>query len=266
MLAELIRYARLRCPRYARRLGLAREHVAITFRHRRLRKDWAPHLEASKAVITEAIDRCVNRRRALVIGAGDGRDVPVDELAARFDQVVLCDVVVGPELRGFARKHPGQVLVAEWDATGALEALASGLNTLSTAAVETLFREGEPGQPPGGEPDLVVSANCISQLGTVPASAYDPGDDEGFASRCAEAAAQRHLLWLSARTGVRVLIGDMARLDVAPDGSVEKREEVPGMKGLRAPDHTWLWRLAPIPEFSREFSRVHEVGAWIDAL
>jgi hypothetical protein len=265
MLAELLRYFTLRCPPWARLLGMAREHVAITYRHRRTASAWAPHLEASKAAILEGAERCKERRRALVIGAGDCRDVPVAELAARFAEVVLTDVVLGPELRQFARRSGGKVRAEVWDATGALAELARGWRTLTRAQVEALFAKSDPGVPPGGEPDLVVSANCISQFGVVPVNRFPgAGDDEKFQDRCGAAAARRHQQWLAARSGVRVLLGDCARLDLAADGRELKRARMPGMDGLRKPDRTWQWWLAPIPEWSADFHRVHEVGAWID--
>lgn len=265
MLAELLRSLRLHAPGWARRLGLVHEHVAITFRRRRASAAWAPHLEASRAAILTAADRCTARRRVLVIAAGDCADVPVRELAARFGEVWLTDIVLGPELFEHARVGSGHVHAAIWDATGALETLARAWRTLGPAQVEALFADGEAGPPPGGEPDLVVSANCISQLGVVPLDRLARGQaDEPLVARCAAAAARRHLAWLQARAGVRVLLGDQARLDVSAQGIELRREPVPGLEDLRAPDRTWRWTLAPIPELNREFHRVHEVGAWID--
>ncbi len=125
--------------------------------------------------------------------------------------------------------------------------------------------KGEAGPPPGGEPDLVVSANCISQLGIVSVDRLRvAGADEAFEKRCGAAAARRHQKWLAARTGVRVLLGDRARLDIDAQGRELKREQMPGMDGLRRPDRSWQWMLAPIPEWDPKFHRVHEVGAWID--
>ena len=265
MLAELLRYFTLRCPPWARLLGLAYEHAAIATRHRRTAAAWTPHLEASRSAILAGAERCKSRRLALVVGAGDCRDVPVAELAARFDQVVLTDVVLGPELRKLAKRSGGRIRAEVWDATGVLAQLATGWRKLGEAQIEALFAKGEPGLPPGGEPDLVVSANCISQLGIVPVDRLDvKGADDGFQDRCGAAAARRHQQWLAARTGVRVLLGDQARLDLAADGRELKREKMPGMDGLRRPDRSWRWLLAPIPEWSPDFDRVHEVGAWID--
>ena len=71
------------------------------------------------------------------------------------------------------------------------------------------------------------------------------------------------LEWLAKRTGVRVLLADVERLNIAPDGRVLKRESLSARYGLQRPDRRWRWDLAPIPEWSPDFHRVHEVGAWI---
>jgi hypothetical protein len=264
MLPELLRSLTLRAPGWARRLGLVHEHVAITFRRRRAAQAWEPHLQASRAAILAATDRCAQRRRALVIGAGDGADVPVAELAARFDELVLTDVVLGPELRRWVRRSRRRVRAEIWDASGALERLARERANADAAHLAAVFAQADPGAPPGDEPDLVISANCISQLGVVPLDAFAAAEDDAFVRRCAAAAARRHLGWLAARSGVRVLLGDLARLDLAPDGRELRRELVPGLEHLRPPDRSWRWMIAPRPELSREFDRVHEVGAWID--
>jgi len=265
MLRELLRTLLVSSPSWARRLGLAHENAAIAARHRRCAAAWAPHLAASREAILAAADRCLRRRAALVIGAGDCLDVPVAALAGRFEAVVLADVVLSPAARRCARRAPDRVRCLAWDATGALARLAAATPQADPAEIRRLFAEADPGPPPGGEPDLIVSANCISQLGLVPAHSLPAADrDSSFPDRCAEAAARRHLSWLAARPGVRVLIADAARLDVAPDGSILKRENLRARFGLRPPDRAWRWDLAPIPEWSPDFSRVHEVGAWFD--
>lgn len=267
MLAELLRRWRTDSPRWARQLGLAREHFAIAGRHDRVRSAWAPHLRASREAILAAAERCPKRERALVIGAGDCLDVPVEELAQRFATVTLADVVVSAAAKDWAKRLPGRVRCAQWDATGALARLAEVRDVISAHDVPKLFAEADPGPPPGGEPDFVVSANCLSQLGLVPAHSLPAAEkDKGLPDRCAKVAARRHLDWLAERRGaVRVLLVDAARLDLAPDGvTVRKTETLYTRFGLRAPDRTWRWNLAPIPEWSPDFHRVHDVGVWVD--
>lgn len=264
MFARLFRNFLTSCPPAARQLGLLREHEDIAQRHARVRAAWAPHLAMSRQVVLETAERCASRRRALVIGAGDCLDVPVEGLAGMFGQVVLADIVTSAEVKRWERKLPGRVQGVNWDASGALAALAAVRETVAPHEAPEIFAKADPGPPPGSEPDFIVSANCISQLGLVPGHSLPAyAKDKGLPERCAKAAARRHLAWLAQRPGVRVLLADAARLDIGPDGRQLKKETLHERFGLPKPDRTWRWDLAPIPEWSRDFHRVHEVGAWI---
>lgn len=192
--------------------------------------------------------------------------MPVAELAERFAQVTLADVVVGAAAKDWAKRRPDRVRCVAWDASGALARLAEVRDVVAAADAPKLFADADPGPPPGGEPDFVVSANCLSQLGLVPGHSLVAAErDKSLPDRCARAAARRHLDWLAARRGaVRVVLADAARLDLAPDGKVLKTETLHTRFGLRAPDRTWRWDLAPIPEWAPDYHRVHDVGAWIE--
>jgi len=265
MIRELIDALRTRCAPGARTLGLAYEAAAIAARHRRVGASWAPHLAASRETILRGAERCRKRERVLVIGAGACLDVPVGELAEHFSEVVLADVAVSLVARRWQRRSGGKVRAIAWDATGVLATFAARRASATAAEIERLLVESDPGEPPGGEADLVVSANCLSQLGLIPADRLDAVEsDEDLSVRCTHAAARRHLAWLAVRPGVRVLLSDVARLDVAVDGRELEHRTIFENLMLRAPDKTWRWDLAPIPEWSREWNRVHEVGAWID--
>jgi len=263
MFAALLRRFATTCPPAARELGLLREHEDIAKRHARVRAAWAPHLAASRRVVLEAADRAPRRERVLVVGAGDCLDVPVADLAGRFREVVLADIVTSAEVRRWEKQLPGRVRGVNWDASGALAVLAPVRATIAAHEAPELFARADPGPPPRGEPDFIVSANCISQLGLVPGHALPAyAQDKGLPDRCAKAAARRHLAWLEGRPAPWILLADAARLDLAPDGRVLKKETLHERFGLPKPDRTWRWDLAPIPEWSTEFHRVHDVGAW----
>lgn len=264
MFARLFRNFFTSCPPAARRLGLLREHEDIAKRHARVRDAWASHLAESRKLVLEIAHTCARRERALVIGAGDCLDVPVDELAGIFKEVILADIVTSAEVRRWERRFPGRVHGVNWDASGALAALVVVRDTVATHEAPEIFARAEPGPPPGGEADFIVSANCLSQLGFVPGHSLPAyGNDKSLPDRCAKAAARRHLAWLQLRPGVKLLMTDAARLDLAPDGRQLKKETLHERFGLPKPDRTWRWNLAPIPEWSKDFHRVHDVGAWI---
>ena len=87
MILELLEYLTTDCPRYARRLGYLKEAIAIRARQARLKSAWAPHLENSKDVIREAMDRCGRRRTALVLGSGLLLDIPLTLGIGRLEWV-----------------------------------------------------------------------------------------------------------------------------------------------------------------------------------
>jgi hypothetical protein len=264
MFARFFRRLATTCPPVARQLGLLREHEDIATRHARVSAAWAPHLAECRRVILEAAAACPRRRRVLVIGAGDCLDVPVAELAELFSEVVLADIVTSAGVRRLEKRFPGKVRGINWDASGALAALAAVRETVEAHAAAEIFAQADPGPAPGGEADLVVSANCISQLGLVPGHSLRAyARDKGLPDRCAKAAAKRHLAWLQQQSGMRLLLADTARLDISPEGRVLKKETLHERFGLPRPDRTWRWDLAPIPEWSRDFHRVHEVGVWV---
>lgn len=265
VLRQFIRSLRVDAHPAARRLGLVREHVAIDARHARVAEAWKSHLDSSHDAIREISGRCPNRNRVLVVGAGDCLDVPVPDLAAHFGEVILADVVISPVVREFEKNLPTKVKGVVWDATGALARLAQRSGPLTTVEAASIFEHADPGPPPGGEPDLVISANCLSQIGLVPAESLPKArPDPNFIARCAEAAARRHVRWLGERPGRRLLMADAARLNISPDGTLLRREPLTDPIGLPLPDRQWRWDLAPIPEWSHRYHRVHEVGAWLD--
>jgi len=267
MLRDFWRSLWIRCPTAARELGLAREHHDIARRHAKVAAAWAPHLAASQACILEVAERCPRREQVLVIGAGDCLDVPVAELANLFKRVVLADIVVSRTARAWAKKFPGRVFGENWDASGALKALAAVKHTVTASDAPDYFTRAKPKPTPGGDADFIISANCISQLGLVPGHSLPASaKDKDLPERCARAAAKRHLAWLHEQGGAKLLIADAARLDIGPDGRQLKKETLHERFGLPKPDRTWRWDLAPIPEWSPDFHRVHEVGAWVFGL
>jgi hypothetical protein len=200
-----------------------------------------------------------------VIGAGDCLDVPLIPLAEIFDRVVLADVVVSPVARRLARRSNGRAVCALWDATGALATIAENSASLTGDQLAELFARSTPLPTPGGEPDFIVSANCLSQLGLVPsASLRLARQDESLAPRCATTAAQAHLRWLSRTNAVRVLLADIARIETDKAGVETSREDALEGLDLRPPDRCWRWNIAPMPEWHPRLNRVHEVGAWKD--
>lgn len=248
MLAEIAEYLFTPCPPLTRGLGYLKESIAISARARRCRAAWRAHLENCRAVVLEAARACPGRGTALILGSGALLDIPVEELAAMFGQVVLADLIHPLGARRRIREL-GNVRMDTTDVTGALEEVASG-------------RMPEPVPPapyPDLAPDLVVSANILSQLPLLPVArleargAFRPAALDAFARRLRE----EHLSWLARFPGVTCLITDTAWSDGDQAGNL-----LPGI-GLPAPDRAWTWTIAPRPEIHPDRDVTHAVSAFL---
>lgn len=261
MLFELIEYAITPCPRFARRMGYLYEVIAIRARAARCANAWKPHQERTRAVILQAVERCKQRRKAVVLGSGPLLDVPLAELAAGFREVLLVDVV-HPLTAGWRRKRFPNVRAVTADVTSVAEAVygvARDPKASLPRAEPKLFCDD-------AEIDLVASVNLMSQLPYLPVEylrrfdVHSAEATEAFARDLITA----HLAYLRRTPGVAALVADVEDLTVDPSGTVVRREgTLYGAKPPRA-DEEWVWKLAPRPEAHRRYSYHRRVLGVVD--
>lgn len=259
MLREAFEYLTTPCPPLPRRFGYLAEAVALGARYRRQRRAWAPHVEACRRFVAEAAERAPKGGRALVAGSGLLIEVPLRDLADRFDEVVLVDVVHARPVRREARRF-ANVSLAELDVAGILEPLKAAL------------RGGGP-LPSPNPPDLpgerfafAVSCNLLSQLPLMPLEAIDrraPQLPDAERAVFARALAQSHLAWLARSAHTAALFTDVESLWLEGGRIVEREDSTWGIP-LPAPDRRWEWDIAPAPEQDRTRDLRHTVGAWFD--
>lgn len=258
MLAELYQYLRTPCPRAVRRLGYLRELIAIRARYRRVRGHWHAHLERSRQSILAAMHDCRQRHRVVVLGSGLLLDIPLAQLAAGFQQVVLVDLVHLPAVQRAAYAYPNVQLAAH-DVSGIIEPLAqwpragSGVLPPPRAALPAL----------DGPVDLLISANLLSQLPVVP-NAYLVKR-----SRCGVEALAHwsrrlvldHLALLRDAAPHFLLLTDVEQVLVDRAGQPLGRTDLLYGVELPAPLAQWRWDLAPAGELPGGCSRYSEVVA-----
>jgi len=245
MILEALTYLITPCPPVARRLGFAREMVSIISRHGRCRGAWASHLENSWNVVRRAIGKTKRRRRAVILGAGLGYDLPLADLVQAFDQVLLVDLVHGPPVRLAAWRDRAVRLVTH-DVTECLEDLVNGGDQVT----EPNRFLNDPSV------DLVVSLNIVSQLPTLPGHFIEDraGGDEATADLIGRALVEAHVRYLSRFAGVVCVIGDLEREILAADGTLV--ETISALRGATLPwkGETWLWDIAPLGEEDAGYS------------
>jgi hypothetical protein len=136
------------------------------------------HVEESRRLIQSA-GETVEPRRAVVLGAGNCAEIPLAELAARFDEVVVNDVDQKLLEQGLAAAHldessRAKIRVHVADLTGATEPLLTKIEAAlkqeagADAAIELMARlvddEPVPGAKIEGKYELVVASCILSQL------------------------------------------------------------------------------------------------------
>ncbi|MEO5337861.1 MAG: hypothetical protein H7841_13370 [Magnetospirillum sp. WYHS-4] len=240
MILEWLRHRLTPCPRHLREMGYLREIVAIDSRWRRHRAAWTMHLAECKALVREAADACPHHRKATVYGSGLLLDLPLAELAKRFGEVVLVDILHLPAVKRAARAYPNVRLV-EADVTGLVaEVYAGGLPAPELAAL------------PEGDGDLAVSLNILTQLSLIPSwwaeRRHPPDKVEAFR----RAVIEHHLALLRACPGTVCLIAEAEELYCDGDNILDRDD---ALHGAHLPEggREWTWDIAPRPELTPDY-------------
>lgn len=251
VIAEALQWVLTPAPAWARQAGYLKELIAIQAQYGRWRRHWAPHLRESKDAVHAAMERCATHRHAMVYGSGPLLDIPLAELAARFETVTLVDVAHLWPARLAARRFANVRLVAR-DISGVAQGLLEG----AAQGADSPPRP-QPHLPQDHESvDFLVSANVLSQLAVTPlrflARHMALSRDEALAF--AADIAQAHLRHLRQFNATCCLITDTKREYLSRDGAVHKTEEqLPGIT-LPPHDRSWDWEIAPLGEISPDYS------------
>lgn len=260
MLSELAAYFTTSCPQYVRHMDYLYEIIAMRERSRRNRAAWQPHLAHTRSFVLAAAEMCVNRDTAVVMGAGLLLDVPVAELSRMFREVRLLDIVILPEVRKQAKRHPNVTLI-QHDVTNAARKLYEDLHR---GIVE--LPASKPVIPEIDErTSLVVSLNILSQLWVMP-RAYALKktrdiDEEQLDDWCG-GIVDSHLAYLRSLSCRVCLIADHEFIKRDNEGNMVNRGTTIYERTLPRPDASWTWNIVPIGEEHKKLSKELIVGAW----
>jgi hypothetical protein len=249
MIAEALLYAATLPTTIREHRKYIRYSVNLWSRAGRCSRQWAEHEANSRSAILKAMAGLRQKRTAVVLGSGLLRDVPIRELAAAFDTVVLIDLVhvASVRLRMKAKAYRNVRLI-ERDLSG-YDDLAAG-----KVAEPLSFLRNVPYL------DFVASANLLSQIGrgvqrrfeAVPAGMPDDTVEQLIAA---------HLSGLSGMPFKTCLLTDISYAVIDRNGATQ--EEVDLLHGVPVPDAQagWSWPVVPIGEESADYQIVHRVIA-----
>lgn len=255
MLPEIMLYATARTRPELARLGLKGDAVSLWSRARRCRVAWAPHEARCHAVIRIVIADLERPHTALVLGSGLVRDVPLADLVARFQRVVLVDAVhLWPARRRACNAKVEHV-------TADLSGVAAWLSGQAEARRDPLagFRDDP-------NIDFVVSANMLSQL----PMAFDDWRERhpALIQDLPVDLSRRIIAWhLQDLAGFRArvcLLTDVRHQEVGRDGRVIDETDLLKGETLPEPDQAWDWEVAPRGEITRASAHIHRVHAFND--
>jgi len=249
------------CPSHLRAMGYLHELFAIRACHEKCALAWKGHLEQTQAVLRAAMERCPRRRKAVILGSGWLLDVPLEELAGAFREVVLVDLIHPLASRRRARRLPN-VLLLQADVTDTVEAVYHAAHRRGVPLQRSeprLFREDS-------AVDLVASVNILSQLSYLPvqyltAAGVHPGEAIAAYSR---QVVESHLEYLRCLPGVMALVADVECLMVDRAGEVVERSNT--VQGVSLPwaGQEWIWKLAPVLYLSRQRGQHRRVLGIVD--
>ena len=195
----------------------------------------------------------------VVLGAGLLHDIPIEELSALFDEVVLVDIV-HPWLSRLAARRFRNVKQVSADITGVIEQLHRVAHA-PDAALPISHPELFVDDP---RLDLTLSVNLLSQLSHVPGKYLEGRRDEATISAFLKHLVEAHLEYLRKLPGHTALITDTTvRRMVCGDPVVEEWDQLHGVK-LPPAEFTWEWHLAPSPELGRGIDVYSTVAAYTD--
>jgi hypothetical protein len=236
------------------------EAIAMRKRYRRNRDAWRPHLEQTRKFILSVAEKCRNRNKAVVLGAGLLLDVPLDELSALFRDVVLVDIVFLPEVRSSITRY-GNVKLLQHDVTNMAKQLHEN--------VRCGLREMPAAVPAAPEIDektgLVVSLNLLSQLWVVPRS-YAlmklSGLNEERVDDWCRRTVESHYDFLRSMPCDVCLVADHEFIKRDRKGCIVSQGSTVSRLVLPPPDASWSWNIIPMSENRQYLSKELNVGAW----
>ncbi|WP_299380718.1 hypothetical protein [uncultured Kiloniella sp.] len=260
MLIEALNFLSARCEGKFKRFGYLHEAIAIDARFRRCKSAWKSHLENTKSEILSAIDKTSKHAKVVVLGAGAGYDIPLDELERQFDRVVLVDVVFLRSIRKKAEKS-SKITLVEADLTGLVDSLEYLGSDFDVKEIQS--------KPPVdllGGADLVISCNILSQLpiciqNWLIKSGVD--EDDGDLQKCCRKIITDHLKWLENSDSSVLLVTDLERrvepVKVMEEGEI-RDNALYGLKFNKLAAN-WIWDIAPSPEVDTAYHLKHLVGS-----
>lgn len=229
----------------ARAFGHLYESISLVSKEKRCQRAWSPHRHECQQFISKHLSRGLGHKAVLILGSGPLHEIPIELLAKTFEKVVLVDIVHLKDTKKNTA-HLKNVQFIEHDITELEEDLR--LKKILTPKTPSRFLDEEW--------DLVLSVNLMSQLPLH----FESFIQKKMPKRFSEEALRDYLLKLSANhlaylhlfKAPTLLITDTETSYLDTQEKVIQVDRNYDHLCLPLPLHSWIWRVAPIPEFQKD--------------
>lgn len=260
MITEILTYVssylRKTGTKEARAFGHLYEAIALVHREKRVADYWLPHRTSCKNFITRHSPAPrASQSSVLVLGAGPLHEIPVEFLASRFSRVDLVDVVHLDETKK-KWSHLKNLRFIEADVTELEKEILLTKKPVEKIP-EAFLNDGY---------DLVISANLMSQLAYhlrnfLSKKRFGLGTEE--LDEFSYSVTKNHFLYLQKFTCPAILITDV-EIQLLDKNGVHRQTDYPFFNfSLPAPQETWWWNVAPIPEYSKDVAVKMKVAGFV---
>lgn len=249
MIVEALEYLVTPAEAWARQSGLLTESIGLRQRYLRCKKHWQPHYAQCRQQIQWALSADVHQnQKVLILGAGLGKDIPLDWLSQHFAQVTLVDGVFLWPLRWRVKRYANVHLVSQ-DITASYAKMLKGVSHVATPHW---------GLDKGYH--WVISLNLMGQLSYLPLRWYEHLS-KAQRLQLEQDFVQKHLHYLASFPQSKVLLiaDEQWRLQEG-----EKLNLLDPWAGVShcPPQHHWNWTVAPWGEISPQEKLESQVGIW----
>ncbi len=247
-------------PQFVRHLGYLDEAKAMKKRYLHNRIAWQSHLDRTRSFVLSSAAKCRDRTKIIVLGSGILIDLPLQELSAMFEKVLLLDIVHLPAVRKQVKAYRNVKLLPH-DVTNASEKLYGnvlrGIRDLPQAVPAIPEIDAETG--------FVVSLNILSQLWVVPRAyvlAKMPDLDAETVDDWCRGMVEAHYEYLRHLTCPVCVVADHAFEMRDRGGNIVSRGSSVCGLSLPDPDMSWRWDIVPAGNDGGFLSKELAVGAW----
>jgi hypothetical protein len=256
MIREIFLYLTTPASKQAKIFGHLYEAIALGARENRCQVYWKSHREESQRLILKVVQKIVRRKSLLILGSGPLHEIPIIELSKLFESITLVDIV---HLKDTKKKYQQlhNLSFVEHDITE-LECNISNEKKVMNKVPTTFLNNHY---------DLVISANILSQLAYHLRGYLEKTASPRLSSETLDQFSNQisldHFQYLKNFSCPVLLITDIETYFKNPDNETIDRQSPYMNLDLPSPVATWLWDVAPIPEYNPEISLQMKVAGFI---